>query len=119
MAVGAPSLPDPRYLRAVIDIAVRGLPHAFRDVNADPGQSLLIDVIGPAGGQWTLELDDHGWTIHAGTRDVATTRLQLSDEATWKLLFNALSDAEAAAAVTIEGRRELAAPLLRARSVIV
>jgi len=119
MAVGAPSLPDPRYLRAVIDIAVRGLPHAFRDVSADPGQSLLIDVIGPAGGQWTLELDAHGWTIHVGTRDVATTRLQLSDEATWKLLFNALSDAEAAAAVTIEGRRELAAPLLRARSVIV
>lgn len=119
MSVGAPSLPDPRYLRAVIDIAMRGLPHAFRDVSADPGQSLLIDVIGPAGGQWTLELDAHGWTIHPGTRGIATTRLRLSDEATWKLLFNALSDAEAAAAVTIEGQRELAAPLLRARSVIV
>jgi len=119
VAVGAPPLPDSRYLRAVIDIAVRGLPHAFRDVTAEPGQTLLLDVVGPAGGQWTLVREAHKWTIHAGTPAVATTRITLGDEATWKLLFNALTDAEAAAAIQIEGRPELATPLVRARSVIV
>src|SRR3954471_12778858 len=43
MAVGADPLADPRYLAAVIDIAMRGLPHAFRDVSADAGQSIVID----------------------------------------------------------------------------
>jgi uncharacterized protein (TIGR03083 family) len=119
MAVGAPSLADPRYLRAVIDIAVRGLPHAFRDVGAEPGQTVLIDVAGPAGGQWTLARQATQWTIYAGTPDVATTRIQLLDDATWKLLFNALTDPEAAAMIQVAGRTDLAAPLLRARSVIV
>ena len=54
MAVGAPSLTDPRYLRAVLEIALRALPHAFRDLGAEPGASVVIDVTGPAGGQWTL-----------------------------------------------------------------
>src|SRR5215475_9842144 len=49
MAVGAPSLPDSRYLRAVIDVAVRGLPHAFRAVSAEAGQTVLFDITGPAG----------------------------------------------------------------------
>jgi uncharacterized protein (TIGR03083 family) len=119
IAVGAPPLADPRYLRAVIDIAVRGLPHAFRDVGADPGQTLLLDIVGPAGGQWTLVRATHGWTIHEGAPAAVATRIALVDDAMWKLLFNALTDAEAAAAIRVDGRTELATFLLRARSVIV
>jgi uncharacterized protein (TIGR03083 family) len=119
MAVGAPPLPDSRYLEAVIAIAMRGLPHAFRDVTAEPGQTLLVDVRGPAGAQWTLVREAKRWAIFAGAPDVATTRIRLLDDAVWKLLFNAFTDIEAAAAIEIEGRDELAAPLLRARSVIV
>jgi hypothetical protein len=37
----------------------------------------------------------------------------------WKLLFNALRGPDGARAVQIDGAPELAAPLLRARSVIV
>jgi uncharacterized protein (TIGR03083 family) len=119
MALGAPSLSDSRYLRAVIHIAMRGLPHAFRDVRALPGETLLVDVTGSAGGQWTLVREAQGWALYAGTPEVATTRIQLLDDATWKLLFNGFTDAEAAAAVRVDGRADLAAPLLRARSVIV
>ena len=119
LAVGAPSLPDSRYLRAVIDVAVRGLPHAFRDVSAEAGQTVLIDVTGPAGGQWTLVRETHRWAIYADTPDLATTRIQLLDDATWKLLFNALTDAEAAAMIQVAGRTDLAAPFFGARSVIV
>lgn len=43
MAVGADSLSAPRYLRAVIDLAVRGLPHAFREAKAEAGGTRLSD----------------------------------------------------------------------------
>ncbi len=119
LAVGAPPLSDPRYLRAVIDIATRALPHAFRDVSASPGETLLVDVSGSAGGQWTLVREPQRWMIYGGTPEVATARIQLLDDALWKLLFNAFTDDEAAEAIHVDGRRELATPLLRARSVIV
>jgi hypothetical protein len=119
LAVGAPSLADPRYLRAVIEIALRGLPHAFREAGAEPGQTVLLDVSGPAGGQWTLAREADRWLLHAGTPSAATTRVCLSDEAAWRLLFNALDERQALEAVKVEGRPELARPLLRARSVVV
>lgn len=119
MAVGAPSLPDPRYLRAVIDVIVRGLPHAYRDVGAAPGETVLLDVTGPAGGQWALLRDAGRWTLHRGEPASPTARATMPDDVAWKLLFNALGEEAAAGAVRIDGRSELAAPLLRARSVIV
>jgi uncharacterized protein (TIGR03083 family) len=119
LAVGTPSLADPRYLRAVIEIALRGLPYAFRDAIAEPGQPVLLDVGGPAGGQWTLVREADRWLLRAGAPPAATTRVRLSDDAAWKLLFNAFDEGAALEAVTIDGRADLARPLLRARSVIV
>jgi uncharacterized protein (TIGR03083 family) len=119
IAVGAPSLPDARYLRAVLEIAIRALPHALRGSAASLGDTLAVDVSGPSGGKWTLTRGPAHWTIAEGVSETHTTRVHLSDEAAWRLLFNALSDEEAAAALHIDGYRELAGPLLRARSVVV
>jgi uncharacterized protein (TIGR03083 family) len=119
MAVRADSLPEARYLRAVIDIAVRGLPHAYRNVSAEPGQTVVLDVSGPAGGQWTLVRESDRWTLAQGEPASETTRVRLGDDAAWKLLFNALPDKDVAQAVNVSGRAELASALLRARSVIV
>lgn len=119
MAVGATGLADHRYLGAVIDIAMRGLPYAFRDVSADPGQSVVIEVTGNAGGRWTLVREHDRWRLWCGEAGAATTRLRLDDDAAWRLLFNALPEAEAALIVHIEGRADLGRALLQARSVIV
>ena len=119
LAVGASSLADPRYLRAVIEIAVRGLPHAFRDTAAAPGQTVVIDVSGPAGGRWTLEHEAGAWRLRAGEPPIASARVHLTDEVLWKVLFNALTPGEIAAAIRIEGDHTLVGPLFAARSVIV
>ena len=117
LAVGAPSLDDGRYLRATLEIALRGLPYAFREAACAAGQTLLIDISGPSGGTWTLVRDADRWTLYQGMPASATTRVRLSDTNAWKLLFNALSQPESA--VAVEGDRALAGPLLSARSVIV
>lgn len=119
LAVGAPPLDDPRYLRATLEISLRGLPHAFRDTSAADGDTVLLDVRGPSGGQWTLLRGNGRWTLEGGEPAAPTTVVRLSDEDAWKVLFNALGPAEAAAAIAVEGRRALADTLLRARSVIV
>jgi uncharacterized protein (TIGR03083 family) len=119
LAVGASSLGDSRYLRAVLEIAVRGLPHAFRDVQAPAGQTLVFDVSGDSGATWTLLREAEGWTLHAGSPEVAATCVRLPEGAAWRLLFNALGEADAQAAMRIDGKAELARPLLRARAVIV
>lgn len=119
MAVGAPGLDDPRYLRAVLDIAMRGLPHAFREIGGHAGETVVIDVSGPAGSQWTLVREEPHWALKAGVPPDPTTVVTLEDDVAWRLLFNAIPPAEAPPRLRIDGKRELAAPLLHARSVIV
>jgi len=119
MATGADSLADPRYLATVIDVAVRGLPHAFRDVVAEPGQAVVLEIGGASGGPWTLTREEQRWTLWRGGQESATTRIRMNDDTAWKLLFNALPASEAARAIHVEGRVELGQALLRARSVIV
>jgi len=118
LAVGATPLPDARYLKAVLEIGMRGLPHAYRDVPAGEGDTVAIHIDGPAGGDWALERGSR-WTLWTGAPDRADARVRLSDDVAWRLLFNALSTAQASESIQIEGRTELAVPLLRARSVVV
>jgi hypothetical protein len=118
-AVGAPPLPDPRWLHAVLLIALRGLPHAFRDVPAAAGQGLTIEVAGAAGGVWTLRRDETRFRLWAGEEAGEAARVVMSDDTAWRLLFNALSPERADALVARSGDPALSGPLLRARSVIV
>lgn len=119
LAVGAAPLSDARYLKAVLDISVRALPHVYRDASADEGATIAIVIEGAAGGGWTLRREPGRWTLSAGTPDRPDARARVSDDNAWRLLYNALTPAQASAAVAIDGRAELVAPLLRARSVIV
>jgi uncharacterized protein (TIGR03083 family) len=119
LAVGAAGPDDPRFLAAVLDVAVRGLPHAFRDVPADAGDAVVLDIEGASGGCWTLSREATRWTLSRGEADAPVARVRLSDEAAWQLLFNALSAEAAADAVHVEGRAALGRAFLRARSVIV
>lgn len=110
---------EPAWLHAVLQIALRGLPHAFRDTRGDPGQRLTIEITGPAGGVWTLKRGDSGWTPWSGQERGETARVTLSDDTAWRLLFNALPAERTDALVTRSGDAAVYTPLLRARSVIV
>lgn len=118
-AVGAPPLRDPAWLHAMLLIALRGLPHAYRDVDAEGGQSVTIQITGAAGGVWTLRREDRGWSLWAGTDASESARVTMSDDTAWRLLFNALPPDRAASLVATSGKSDLFMPLLRARSVIV
>jgi len=119
MAVGASGLDDPRYLAAVIDVSVRGLPHAFRNVPAEPGDAVALDIDGASGGHWTLSREAARWTLWRGEPASPIARVRLSDESAWRLLFNALPAGAMAEAVRVEGRADIGEAFLRARSVIV
>jgi uncharacterized protein (TIGR03083 family) len=118
-AVAAPPLRDPAWLHAVLQIALRGLPHAYRDAVAAAGQTVTIVISGAAGGVWTLRRDDDGWRLWGGEESGESARVAMSDDTAWRLLFNALPLDTYDSLVTRSGDAALLGPLLRARSVIV
>jgi hypothetical protein len=117
-AVGAGPFREPRWLSAVLEIAVQALPHAYRDIRAATGSSLVLEITGQSGGGWTLIRGASGWAISPGAAASATSRAQMSDEVAWRLFFNALR-VPPESAIRLSGDLELARPLLGVRSVIV
>jgi uncharacterized protein (TIGR03083 family) len=118
-AVGASPPSDPAWLHAVLLIALRGLPHAYRDTHAEAGEMLTIEITGAAGGVWTLRRDEEAWTLWGGQDTGASARTTMSDDTAWRLLFNALPPDRARGLITTTGDAAIAGPLLRARSEIV
>jgi uncharacterized protein (TIGR03083 family) len=118
-AVGLPALDHPAAWHAFVSIAVLGLPHAFRNVPRTDRDTFTFVITGNSGGTWTLRGDGDGWSIWVGEVANPTTRAVMSIDNAWRLLFNALPSSAAAAAIAVDGDRELAAALINARSVIV
>ena len=118
-AAGAGPMPDPAWLRALLLIALRGLPHAYRDVAAPDGTTVTLQISGESGGTWTLERAGGGWRLMDGALEAPTARAAMTDDAAWRLLFNQLTPEKAAAAIGVTGDRALTAPLLSARSIVV
>ena len=118
-AAGAPPLADAAALHATLAIALRGLPHAYRDVAAPDGTMLALDVTGDAGGRWTLERASGAWRLMSGTPPSPSASATLGDVAACRLLFNGLPPEKARAAIAIAGDAALVEPLLRARSIVI
>ena len=107
---------EPRWMEPLLDISVRALPHAYRDVAAAAGAAITLIVDGPTSGTWTLTRDEGEWRISAGESDAAKAVVRVAADTVWRLLYNAPFDR---GQVRIEGDAALAAPLLATRSVIV
>ena len=72
-ATGRPGILTPRLYGPVLDCFMRGLPHAYRAVDAAPGDTVRFDVVGDCGGSW--------WLYRAALRLAAQPRP--STDASW------------------------------------
>ncbi len=118
-AVARPRLLSPRWMEPLLDISVRALPHAFAQVNALSGTTVTLAVRGETSGAWTLARGDAGWQVCRGRPAEPSTTIGLAADDVWRMFYNALTPEELGRRVTIAGDARLAAPLLRARSVIL
>ena len=115
-ATGRPLLLSPDWMSPLLDISVRALPHAYRELDAPAGTTVSLVVTGETGGAWTVRREPGAWRLERGRAPHADAIVRVGSDDAWRLFYNALPDASR---VQIEGERALAAPLLQTRSVIV
>ena len=120
-ATGRMGLVARQWLRPVIDISMRALPHAYRGIAADVGAALRFVIEGPAGGEWILSREAGCWRLGGASEadGAASARVSLSEDTAWRIFFKALSPAEAERRVSIEGDVALGRAFVSARAVMV
>ena len=116
-AVDAPGLVEARWLRPVLEVSMRALPHAYRGVPGADGAAVTIAVGGAAGGTWTLVRDGGAWRLRTGAAAVPVARVQLSEDTAWRLFFG-VPMPDPRTRLVIEGDQAVGAVVLQAIAIM-
>lgn len=85
-AVNKPGLISRELFYPCMDTFMRGLPHTYRDVIAEAGTLIEINIPGDAGGTWYLQKKETGWILtnddNKGNIDASIT---IKPGIAWKL----------------------------------
>lgn len=105
-ATDRPGIMTPELYHPVLDCFVRGLPHAFRDIDSPPGTTLQLDIAGNCGGRWILAKNSSAWAFVSSANSPAAT-VSIPQEIAWRVFTKGIDRKEAIARSSIEGNTTL------------
>jgi hypothetical protein len=104
-------LMSPELYYPCISTFMRGLPHTYRDVEAEEGTSIKIIVSGKAGGSWFLSKKSGKWILKDIPDSEQDASVTLKPGVAWKLFTKGITRDIGLQESTIKGKEFLAAPL--------
>jgi hypothetical protein len=114
--VGAPGLTSRRLLHPVLDAFLRGLPHAYREVEAEEGAAVAVEITGEAGGEWALLREAGRWRLYEGAPEGPQARVRMSQDTAWRRMTKGITKEQAAERSEVVG--ELGEPVFGMLSVM-
>ena len=112
-----PGLLIPELYRPVLDCFMRGLPHAYRQVDARPGTVVQAEVSGDCGGAWQIRRAGVGWVLVKPTGPW-DSRIVVPQEIAWRVFTKGIRREEAATLIQVEGDQDLALHVLGLTAVV-
>jgi uncharacterized protein (TIGR03083 family) len=116
-ATARPGIMTEELYGPVLDVLVRALPHAYRDVPAAKSTTIEFRISGVGGGTWLLVRNDDYWFLRKGSDSAAQCRISVQSELAWKHFTNGLGEDEARSALRFDGDATLAEPVYSARAI--
>ena len=117
VAVNRPGITGRQLYFPVLETFMRGLPHAFRSVDAPAGTVVETQIVGEAGGSWWMEKTESGWMM-CEQADRALATINIDQELAWQIFTKAVDTKTAAQQVTISGNRSLGLKILSLVAVL-
>jgi len=118
LAVDRPGIMTRELYHPVLDCFMRGLPHAYRDVMADDGVRVLVEIAGECGGLWLLQKTETGWGFAAELSGNVAARVTLPEAIAWRLFTKGIERETARAQMKFEGDAALGEGILRLTAIV-
>ena len=117
-ATNRPGIMTPELYHPVLDCFTRGLPHAFRDVDALPGSTVQLEITGDCGGSWLLARDNSAWGFIRSRPPKPTATVVVPQELAWRIFTKGIDRAEALRHSRIDGDRALGECVFRLTAIV-
>ncbi|MBU7570253.1 MAG: maleylpyruvate isomerase N-terminal domain-containing protein [Flavobacterium sp.] len=117
-AVGKTGIMTRELFYPFIDTLIFALPHTFRDVNAETGTVVSIEVATDIGGIWSIIKTENGWNLDKSNNLQANAKLLIDPETAWKLFSKSWRPEQVIDKVKLDGERKLAKQALNLVAVM-
>lgn len=101
-----------------LETSMRALPHHYRSVDANVGETVKFSVTGAGGGTWFLRAMPQGWKLIPEAEVNPVSKVEIDGNIAWRLFTKGISPAEAAQQVKISGNRVVGEKILNMVAVM-
>lgn len=117
-AVGKQALFTKELFYPFIDTFMFGLPHTYRNVNADTGTTITLKVLTDIGGDWTIIKTDSIWQLTKTDNTSPVSTVSINPDIAWKLFSKGITPEQAFDKIEILGDKKLGETALQMISVM-
>jgi uncharacterized protein (TIGR03083 family) len=118
LATNRPGIMTADLYHPVLECFVRGLPHAYRDVDAPAGTSILLEISGECGGRWFMSRDSAQWNFAEPCEGKPASRVTIHQDLAWRVFTKGIDRDAARQQIKVEGDRDLAEPVLYLTAIV-
>jgi uncharacterized protein (TIGR03083 family) len=118
LATDRPGIMTPELYHPVLDCFVRGLPHAYRDVDAPVGTVIRLEISGECGSRWSLLRGSTEWELSRQSSEAPASRVTISQQLAWRVFTRGIDRESARAQIQIEGNRDLGEKVLSLTAIV-
>jgi uncharacterized protein (TIGR03083 family) len=117
-AVGARSLMNRDLYNPFLEICMKALPHHFKDLSSAASKTISVEVVGDAGGLWTIVRREKQWEFITAERPADST-VYIDQNIAWMLFSGGIDIYEAGQYWQVTGDQDLGRHVLVMRSFTV
>ena len=117
-AVGYPLLVERKWLFPVLDTCMRGVPRAYRSIAAREGEHVWIEVLGEAGGDWSLVRAGTKWELYLGRAPHPDSSVHIDQDLAWRLFTKGLAREAVESRIKIAGDESLGKGVLEVVAIM-
>ena len=118
LATTRPGLMTPEFYTPVLDCFARGLPYAYRHVEAPVGTGILLEISGECGGKWVLSKGVAGWRFARQSPAKVECKVTLPQAIAWRVFTKGISPDAARPQIEIDGDQNLAGGILALTAIV-
>jgi hypothetical protein len=107
-AVGKSGIMTRELFYPFIDTLMYAFPHAFKDVSAERGTVVALEVGADLGGLWSITRTDNGWRLEKDQDLKAQSKVVIDPDTAWKLFSRSWKAEQVFEKVQITGNEHLA-----------
>lgn len=117
-AVGMEGIMTKELFYPFIQTMMQGMPHTYRQIHAEQGTLISVEILSDIGGSWDIIKKTNAWEMTETQQKKPDATISIDPAIAWKLFSKGISPAEALSQVKISGNHELGKIALEMVSVM-